>query len=143
MNIASLTWYRENINYTENSIKAQRQPILYFDSQRIGGGRNRFVDVIPSKGGLKFFGTPGEYSALYKTSKYISVVSPPNAGKIWYVDYPADTRLTSNNVFPGIQENNNGRKEASPFHTIKLYFPGRASLRLETNPNSPNYKNWI
>ena len=142
MDIKALKWYRENSDFTQNSAAVNRQPILYFDSQSIKGGRQRYVDLQPTPGGLKFFGTPGEHSALFGTSKYISVVSPPTKGKIFFASYPKNISLTKRQIFPGIEQNGSNESEASPFHMIKLYFPGRASLRLDMSPNSQNYKNW-
>lgn len=143
MNVEALKWYRNNSNYTENSSKVGKQPILYFDTQKVPGGRNRYVDVAGARDGLTFFGTPSEYGAKFAASKYISVVSPPDKGKVMFTNYSKDPNLTNREVFPGLGQNNNGRTEASPFHLVKLYFPGRASLRLDTNPNSNNYKNWL
>ena len=51
--------------------------------------------------------------------------------------------LTTLKVFPGIQNNSNGRTEGSPFHILPLYFAGRASLVLDRTINSNNYKSWI
>ena len=143
MNIKALEFYRRNSNFTENSIKAGTQQLLYFDTQSIPGGRNRFVDSIRANDGLKFYGTPGEYSANYKASKYISALTPPNRGKVMFSNYEKSNTLTKKSVFPGIQENDNGRTNGSPFHMVMLYFPGKSSLILDTNPNSNNYKNWI
>ena len=39
MNTESLKWYRENSNFTENSRKAGKAPILYFDNQATPGGK--------------------------------------------------------------------------------------------------------
>jgi len=143
MNVKALNWYRENSDYTENSRKVNKLPIAYFDTQNIKGGRQRYQDVVSTNGqGLTFFGTPGEYSARNRTSKYLSVISPPNKGKIMFVDYPNSGKLTKRSVFPGIESNGNNMSEASPFHMIKLYFPGRASLALDINSVSSNYKNW-
>ena len=142
MDIKALKWYRENSDFTENSRKVSRQPILYFDDQTIKGGRLRYTDVHPTPNGLKFFGTPGEYSALFGTSKYISVVSPPTKGKVFFANYIQNSSLTKRKIFPGTQQNGSNESKASPFHMIKLYFPGRASLMLDTNSNSQNYKNW-
>jgi len=143
MNIKALEFYRNNSNFTENSIKGGTQQLLYFDTQSIPGGRDRFVDSIRTNGGLKFYGTPGEYSANFKASKYLSALTPPNRGKVMFSNYRNSNTLTKKTVFPGIQENDNGRTDGSPFHMIMLYFPGKASLILDTNPNSNNYKNWI
>jgi hypothetical protein len=143
MNIKALNWYRQNSNYTENSGKVNRLPIMYFDTQIVKGGRQRYQDIISTNGnGLPFFGTPGEYSARFKTSKYLSVMSSPDSGKIMFADYPGNGKLTKKSVFPGIESNGNNMSEASPFHMIKLYFPGRASLALDINSGSANYKNW-
>ena len=77
-----------------------------------------------------------------KASKYLSVVSSPDKGKIMFVDYPKSLKLTKKTVFPGTANNNRGVTESSPFHFVKLYFAGKDSLRLETNSNSNNWKNW-
>ena len=143
MNIKALNWYRQNSNYTENSGKVNRLPIMYFDTQIVKGGRQRYQDIISTNGnGLPFFGTPGEYGARFKTSKDLSVMSSPDSGKIMFADYPGNGKLTKKSVFPGIESNGNNMSEASPFHMIKLYFPGRASLALDINSGSANYKNW-
>tara|TARA_R110000824_G_scaffold18850_4_gene73965 strand:- start:13062 stop:13493 length:432 start_codon:yes stop_codon:yes gene_type:complete len=142
MNVKALNWYRENSDFTENSGKVNKQPILYFDAQNIPGGRTRFNDVVRTPSGLRFFGTPGEYGAHYGTSKYISVVSPPDKGRVMFVNYAKNSELTKKTIFPGTEQNYNNRSEASPFHMIKLYFAGRASLALDTNSNSQNYKTW-
>ena len=59
-----------------------------------------------------------------------------------FTDYPGNTQLTNAKVFPGTQQNDNATTDASPFHMVKLYFVGRASLSLDTRPNSNNYKQW-
>ena len=46
MNIKALNWYRQNSNYTENSGKVNRLPIMYFDTQIVKGGRQRYQDII-------------------------------------------------------------------------------------------------
>ena len=143
MNIKALSWYRQNSDYTENSGKVNKLPIAYFDTQIVKGGRLRHQDTISTnETGLPYFGTPGEYGARFKTSKYLSVMSPPSKGKIMFADYIGNGKLTKRSVFPGIESNGNNMSEASPFHMIKLYFPGRASLALDINPASANYKNW-
>lgn len=142
MNTEALNWYRQNSDFTENSGKVNKQPILYFDAQNIPGGRTRFQDVARTNNGLMFFGTPGEYGATYGTSKYISVLSPPDKGRVMFANYLQNSELTKKIIFPGNQQNNNNRSEASPFHMIKLYFAGRASLALDTNSNSQNFKTW-
>jgi|TARA_R100001443_G_C3249137_1_gene152793 hypothetical protein len=143
MNTRALEFYRKNSNYTENSIKAGTQQLMYFDTQSIPGGGSRFVDSVRSNNGLKFYGTPGEYSANFKASKYITALTPPNKGKVMFVNYPNSNTISKKDPFPGIQENDNGRSDGSPFHMVMLYFAGKSSLTLDTNPNSTNYKNWI
>ena len=93
MNIESLMWFRDNVKYTEES------GLVYFDMINTGG-RQRFIDKIAANG-LKFFGTPAEFGAKHKPSKYISVVSSPDKGKAFYVDYPKSDDLTKVEVFPG------------------------------------------
>ena len=138
MDIEALKWYRKNIDFTENSQKAGKKTIVYPSDPRLG---NTYLDVVKSNG-LLYFGTPGEYGAENEASKYISVVSSPDKGKIMFVDYPQSLKLTKKTVFPGSANNNRGVTESSPFHSVKLYFAGKESLRLETNSNSNNWKNW-
>ena len=49
MNINALNWYRKNSNFTENSKNSKRIPPLYFDTQTVPGGRNRFVDYMKAQ----------------------------------------------------------------------------------------------
>ena len=138
MDIEALKWYRQNSDFTENSKKAGKKPIVYPANPLLG---NTYLDVIKSNG-LLYFGTPGEYGAENKASKYISVVSSPDKGKMMFVDYPKSVKLTKKTVFPGSGNNNRGVTEASPFHFVKLYFAGRTSLSLNTTSSSSNYKTW-
>tara|TARA_R110001583_G_scaffold178582_1_gene334566 strand:- start:1109 stop:1501 length:393 start_codon:yes stop_codon:yes gene_type:complete len=128
MNTTSLEWFRGNVKYTEES------GLVYFDMINIGG-RQRFIDKI-SATGLKFFGTPAEFGARHKPSKYISVVSSPDKGKAFYVDYPKNDDLTKVDVFPGGNGKDKLNTNFSPYHAIKLYFPGRTSLSLNNNTKS-------
>ena len=127
MDIEALKWYRENSDFTENSNKVGNKPIVYPSHPLLG---NVYLDVIKSDG-LLYFGTPGEYGAENKASKYISVVSSPDKGKVFYTDYKPNKNITKNEVFPGgnFKLDNN----TSPYHMIKLYFPGRTSLALNKN----------
>ena len=138
MDIEALKWYRDNSDFTENSGRVGKKPIVYPTDPRFG---NVYLDVVKSDG-LLYYGTPGEYGAENQASKYISVVSSPDKGKVMFVDYPQSLKLTKKTVFPGTADNNRGVTESSPFHFIKLYFAGKQSLRLETNSNSNNWKNW-
>ena len=142
MDTKALEFYRNNSKCTENSTLAGKEPILYVDTQRIKGARNRFVDQARTTTGNKYFGTPGEFNAVYAPSKYLSVVSPPDRGKYMFVSYQKNSVLTKKSVFPGIQNNNAGKAEGSPFHITPLYFAGRASLVLDRTINSSNYKSW-
>ena len=128
MNITSLKWFRHNVKYTEES------GLVYFDMINVGG-RHRFVDKIAANG-LTFFGTPAEFGAKHKPSKYISVVSSPDKGKTFYVDYPKNDDLTKTEVFPGGNGTDKLNKNFSPYHAVKLYFPGRTSLSLNNNTKS-------
>lgn len=141
MDITSIRWFRENVNYTENSNSVGKRAIPYVDMMK-KGARYRFTDFVAARNGLQFFGTPGEYSAKFKPSKYISVSSSPSLGKIMYVNYPANPTLTNRKVFPGVQENGGGESFAAPPHMIKLYFAARTSLRLNMDVNSAGYKTW-
>jgi hypothetical protein len=143
MDIKALEFYRNESKCTENSNLAGKELILYVDNQRIRGARNRFIDQSRSTEGGKYYGTPGEYNAVYAPSKYLSVVSPPDKGKYMFVSYTSNPSLTTKQVFPGIQNNANGRTEGSPFHIFPLYFAGRASLVLDRAINSNNYKSWV
>ena len=140
MNTESLNWYRKNSNFTENSRGVGKAPILYFNSQVTTNGRYIFPDNLQPPN--KFYGTPAEYGNIYSNSKYISVVSSPDKGKVMYTNYPSNSKLTSKSVFPGVQNNGNGNTDSSPYHMVKLYFAGRSSLRLNTNPTSASYKTW-
>jgi len=143
MDTKALEFYRNESKCTENSPLVGKESILYVDNQRIKGARNRFVDQVRSGEGNKYYGTPGEYNAVYAPSKYISVLSPPDKGKYMFVSYSSSPSLTTKKPFPGIQNNTNGRTEGSPFHVIPLYFAGRASLVLDRAIKSNNYKSWI
>jgi len=143
MDIKALEFYRKESKCTENSKLVGRQPILYVDELRIHGNRNRFIDQARNNNLNQYFGTPGEYNAIYSPSKYLSVVSSPDKGKYMFVSYEKSSTLTTLKVFPGIQNNSNGRTEGSPFHILPLYFAGRASLVLDRTINSNNYKSWI
>lgn len=143
MDTKALEFYRNESKCTENSTLVGKEGILYVDNQRIKGARNRFVDQSRSNEASRYYGTPGEYNAIFAPSKYISVLSPPDKGKYMFVGYPTNPSLTSKKVFPGIQDNSNGRTEGSPFHIIPLYFAGRASLVLDRAIKSNNYKSWI
>ena len=120
MDTKALEFYRNESKCTENSTLAGKETILYVDTQRIRGARNR-----------------------YAPSKYISVLSPPDKGKYMFISYTSNPSLTTGRVFPGIQNNSNGRTEGSPFHVTPLYFVGRASLVLDKAIKSSNYKSWI
>ena len=143
MDTKALEFYRNESKCTENSTLAGKETILYVDTQRIRGARNRFVDQVRSSESSKYYGTPGEYNAVYLPSKYISVVSQPDKGKYMFISYTSNPSLTTGRVFPGIQNNSNGRTEGSPFHVTPLYFVGRASLVLDKAIKSSNYKSWI
>jgi|TARA_R100001163_G_C5050484_1_gene187361 hypothetical protein len=141
MDINSIRWFRNNVNYTENSTKVGRNGIPYEDMTK-SGARYRFVDFMKAADGLRYYGTPGEYSAMFEPSKYISVSSSPSLGKVMYVNYPANPTLTERKVFPGSESNGGGESFAAPQHMIKLYFAGRTSLRLNTDVGSAGYKTW-
>ena len=143
MDTKALEFYRSESKCTENSVLAGKETILYVDHQRVQGARNRFIDQARSNENSRYYGTPGEYNAIYAPSKYISVLSPPDKGKYMFVSYSSSPSLTTKKPFPGIQNNANGRTEGSPFHIIPLYFAGRASLVLDRGINSNNYKSWI
>tara|TARA_R110000824_G_scaffold137684_2_gene302263 strand:- start:3491 stop:3922 length:432 start_codon:yes stop_codon:yes gene_type:complete len=143
MDTKALEFYRNNSKCTENSSLVGKEVILYVDGRRIRGERNRFVDQARSTTVNKYFGTPGEYNSVYAPSKYLSVVSPPDKGKYMFISYDKSPSLTKKTVFPGIQNNSNGRSEGSPFHITPLHFAGRASLVLDRTINSNNYKSWI
>tara|TARA_Y100000034_G_C6814349_1_gene366216 strand:+ start:223 stop:612 length:390 start_codon:yes stop_codon:yes gene_type:complete len=121
MNVKALDWYRNNVNYTEG------RGLVYYDMINLGG-RQRINDRKETNGGMTYFGTPGEYSAGFEPAKYISVVSSPDKGKIFYVDYKPNRNITKEEVFPG--GNYKLDNNTSPYHLIKLYFPGRTSLGL-------------
>jgi len=140
MNTESLKWYRENSNFTENSRRAGKAPILYFDAQPNTGGKYIYPDNVRSP--HNFYGTPAEFGSKTAQAKYISVVSSPDKGKIMYTNYERSPKLTNKAVFPGTQNNGNGSSDASPYHMIKLYFAGRSSLRLNMDTRSAGYKTW-
>jgi len=142
MDTKALEFYRNESKCTENSVLVNKEAILYVDNQRIRGARSRFIDQSKSNENSRYYGTPGEYYAIFAPSKYISVMSPPDKGKYMFVSYTSNPSLTTNKVFPGIQNNANGRTEGSPFHIVPLYFAGRASLVLDRAINSSNYKSW-
>ena len=127
MNIKALGWYRDNVNFTEG------RGLIYYDMINFGG-RERFVDKKQINGGMTYFGTPGEYSAGFEPAKYISVVSSPDKGKVFYTDYQPHKKITKDDVFPG--GNNKLDNNTSPYHMIKLYFPSRTSLGLNKNTKS-------
>ena len=142
MDTKALEFYRNNSKCTENSSLVGKEIILYVDAQRIKGARNKFIDQRRSSSGNKYFGTPGEFNSVYAPSKYLSVLSPPDKGKYMFISYPTSQSLTKKTIFPGIQNNSDGRSEGSPFHITPLYFAGRASLVLDRTINSSNYKSW-
>ena len=121
MNIIALDWYRQNVNFTEG------KGLIYYDMINLGGVR-RFLDKKQTEKGMNYFGTPGEYGARFESAKYISLVSSPDKGKVFYTDYQANKNITNSEVFPG--GNNRLDNNTSPYHMIKLYFPSRASLGL-------------
>jgi len=121
MNIKALDWYRDNVNFTEG------KGLIYYDMINFGGMR-RFLDKKTTNGGMDYFGTPGEYGAKFEASKYISLVSSPDKGKVFYTDYQPKKNITKSEVFPG--GNYKLDNNTSPYHMIKLYFPSRASLGL-------------
>lgn len=141
MNIESLNWYRNNINYTFNSISSGNLPIEYPDTLN-PGAKYKYLDEVKTPLGLRFYGTPGEFSARNKTSKDISVVSGPTKGRNYYTNYPSNPTLTSIEAFPGNKNNQQGLSSSSPFHVINLNFPGRDSLRLNNNKGTNGYKSW-
>ena len=49
MNKESLKWYRNNSDFTENSRKVNKAPILYFDAQVVTNGKYIFnlCNLIP------------------------------------------------------------------------------------------------
>ena len=104
MDIAALTWYRENSSFTENSDKVGETPITYFNMGNPGKGFN-FRDRAKSSPGNTFYGTPAEYNATFQPAKYVSVSSPPNEGKVFFISYPANPNLTTRSVFPGNANN--------------------------------------
>tara|TARA_R110000851_G_C12794486_1_gene536720 strand:+ start:151 stop:540 length:390 start_codon:yes stop_codon:yes gene_type:complete len=124
MNTIALDWYRNNVNFTEG------KGLIYYDTINFGGIR-RFMDKSPTNGGMNYFGTPGEYGANFQAAKYISLVSSPDKGKVFYTDYEPKKNITKEEVFPG--GNNKLDNNTSPYHMIKLYFPNRTSLGLNKN----------
>jgi len=141
MDAAALKWYRENSSFTENSGKVGQTPITYFNMGGPGRGFN-FRDTARTTPSSTYYGTPGDYNANYQPSKYVSVASPPNEGKVFFAAYPNNPNLTTRKAFPGNSNNDSGKDSGSPFHLIKLYFAGRTSLSLNTNSKSNNYKIW-
>ena len=110
--------------------------LMYFDNLNVGGG-TRYKDKVSIKGGLIFFGTPGEYSATYDASKYISLNNAPAKAKTFYVNYPANSKITKTNVFPASSSNERLNTEASPYHTLKLNLgSNKISLSLNNNTKS-------
>tara|TARA_R110000824_G_scaffold57118_9_gene155670 strand:+ start:4356 stop:4784 length:429 start_codon:yes stop_codon:yes gene_type:complete len=141
MDVAALKWYRENSSFTENSVKAGQTPITYFNMGNPGKGFN-FRDRANLGAGMGYYGTPAEYNASYQAAKYLSVSSPPNEGKVFFIAYPPNPNLTTRSVFPGNANNDDGKNSGSPFHLVKLYFAGRTSLSLDTKSSSSTYKTW-
>ena len=115
MNIKALDWYRTNVNFTEG------KGLIYYDMINVGATR-RFMDRKATNGG---------YGAKFEPSKYISLVSSPDKGKVFYTDYKPNKNITKDDVFPG--GNNKLDNNTSPYHMIKLYFPSRTSLGLNKN----------
>ena len=106
-----------------------------------GKGFN-FRDRANLGAGMGYYGTPAEYNASYQAAKYLSVSSPPNEGKVFFIAYPPNPNLTTRSVFPGNANNDDGKNSGSPFHLVKLYFAGRTSLSLDTKSSSSTYKTW-
>ena len=46
MNTESLKCYRNNSDFTENSRKVNKAPILYFDAQVVTNGKYIFPDMV-------------------------------------------------------------------------------------------------
>ena len=130
MNIEALKWFRSNSGYNENG------GLIYFDSINLGGGY-RYKDKVPTRG-LTYFGTPGEYGATYDASKYISLNNSPAKAKTFYVDYPANSKITQTNVFPSDASNDKLNTKASPYHILKLNI-GSNKISLSLNNNN---KTW-
>jgi len=130
MNVEALEWFRSNSDYHEGS------NLIYFDNINTGGGF-RYQDSVRT-GGLKFFGTPGEYGASYEASKYISLNNSPEKAKTFYVDYPVNSKITKTTVFPASSSNDRLDTKASPYHILKLNI-GSNKISLSLN----NYtKTW-
>ena len=130
MNIESLNYFRDSVNNNEN------MGLTYFDNLNVGGG-TRYKDKVSIKGGLIFFGTPGEYSASYQASKYISLNNAPAKAKTFYVNYPANSKITKTNVFPASSSNDRLNTQASPYHILKLNLgSNKISLSLNNNTKS-------
>lgn len=130
MNIEALKWFRMNSLGTENS------GLAYFDSINLGGG-TRYHDKVKISG-LRFFGTPGEYGASYEASKYISLNNSADKAKTFYVDYPANSKITKTSVFPANSSNQKLDTKASPYHILKLNI-GSNKISLSLNNNT---KTW-
>tara|TARA_R110002020_G_scaffold214696_2_gene421770 strand:+ start:1937 stop:2335 length:399 start_codon:yes stop_codon:yes gene_type:complete len=125
MNTKSLQWYRNNSDFTE------QKGLVYFDMVNHGAG-TRYKDKVLAPSGLKFFGTPGEYSAKFNGSKYISLATAPSRGKVFYVNYDKNPRLTKKEVFPGSGNNDRLNTDASPYHMVKLWC-GSSKTSLSLN----------
>ena len=54
MDIEALKWYRDNSDFTENSGRVGKKPIVYPTDPRFG---NVYLDVVKSDG-LLYYGTP-------------------------------------------------------------------------------------
>ena len=127
MNIEALEWFRVN------SVGTEMVGLVYFDGINMGGGV-RYSDKVRTKG-LKFFGTPSEYSATYAASKYISLSDSPEKAKTFYIDYPANSKITKTDVFPANSSNDRLETKASPFHILKLNV-GSNKISLSLNNNT-------
>ena len=130
MNTEALQWFRDNSTGTENG------GLVYFDTLNIGGG-TRYHDKVRTSG-LRFFGTPGEYGASYEASKYISLNNSSERAKTFYVDYPANSKITKTSVFPANSSNQRLDTKASPYHILKLNI-GSNKISLSLNNNT---KTW-
>jgi hypothetical protein len=130
MNIEALKWFRANSLGTENN------GLVYFDSIKMGGGI-RYHDKVATSG-LRFFGTPAEYGASYAASKYISLNNSTEKAKTFYVDYPANSKITKTTVFPANSSNERLDTKASPYHILKLNI-GSNKISLSLNNNT---KTW-
>jgi hypothetical protein len=130
MNIEALQWFRNN------SMGTEKQGLVYFDNLHLGGG-SRYHDKVKTSG-LRFFGTPAEYGASYAASKYISLNNSPEKAKTFYVDYPPNSKITKNKVFPANSSNQRLDTKASPYHILKLNL-GSNKISLSLNNNT---KTW-